>query len=80
MIYVSGPAIARLNNYSRVAAHEHMRGGRFGPLLQRGRIAYAALDAVERQSGQQFTKEQIALAVGTRPGRLLIIEPEKLEE
>ena len=50
-----------------------MRSGRFGPLLQCGRIPYAALDAVERHSGQQFTKEQVAVAIDGHPGRILTI-------
>jgi hypothetical protein len=45
-----------------MTANEHMRGGSFGPLLRYGRVSYAALDAVERHSGQQFTKEQVEAA------------------
>jgi hypothetical protein len=62
-IYISGSAIARLNACSLMAAIKHLRAGHFGPLLRRGCIAYAALDAVERHSGQQFTKEQMPAAV-----------------
>jgi hypothetical protein len=77
--HISGPAIANLLACARMSVNEAMRAGCFGPLLKRGRVFYAALDAVERHSGQQFTKEQIALAVAGYPGRLLI-ESEPLEE
>ena len=40
-IYLSAPAIARLSACSRIAAHLQMRNGRYGPLLQRGRVPYA---------------------------------------
>jgi ABC-type uncharacterized transport system substrate-binding protein len=45
-IYLSGPAIARLNACSLMAANKRLRAGSFGPILRRGRIGYAALDAI----------------------------------
>ena len=77
-IYVSAPTIARLKACSRIATHMQMRRGHFGPLLQRGRVPYAALDAVERHSGLHFTSEQIGLAIDGRPARVLIVpDPEQ---
>jgi hypothetical protein len=75
LTHISGPAIARLLACSRMTANEHMRAGRFGATLWRGRVRYAALDAVERRTGLQFTEEQIAVAVAGRPDRILIIRP-----
>jgi hypothetical protein len=76
MIYVSAPAIARLNACSRIAAHLQMRRGRYGPLVQRGRVPYAALAAVARNVGQEFSAEQIAMAIDGRPDRLISIDVE----
>jgi hypothetical protein len=75
-IYLSAPAIARLSACSRIAAHVSMRNGRYGPLLQRGRVPYAALEAVEHNTGREFSPEQIALAVDGRPDRLITIDVE----
>jgi hypothetical protein len=75
-IYLSAPAIARLSACTRIAAHLQMRRGRFGPLVQRGRVPYAALDAFQRHSGREFSPEQIALAVDGRPDRLITIDVE----
>jgi hypothetical protein len=72
-IYISGPAIARLNVCSLMAANKALRRGAFGPILQRGRIRYAALTAVGRHSGQEFSKEQVAAAIDGKPGRVLTI-------
>ena len=72
-IYLSAPAIARLSACSRIAAHVAMRNGRYGQLMQRGRVPYADLAEVERNTGCQFTTEQIALAVDGRPDRLLTV-------
>ena len=74
MTYLSASAIARLEAKSLMAANKAMRAGRYGPLLKRGHIAYAALPAVERHVGQRFTPEQIAAAVAGQPGRMLVIE------
>jgi hypothetical protein len=75
-IYLSAPAIARLSACSRIAAHLQMRNGRYGPLVQRGRVPYAALDAFERHTGRQFSPEQIAMAVDGRADRLITIDVE----
>ena len=75
-IYLSAPAIARLSACSRIAAHLQMRNGRYGPLLQRGRVPYADLAEVERNTGRQFTPEQIAIAIDGKPDRLLTITSE----
>jgi hypothetical protein len=75
-IYLSAPAIARLSACSRIAAHLQMRHGRFGPLVQRGRVPYAALEACERHTGRRFTTEQIAMAIDGRPDRLITIDVE----
>jgi hypothetical protein len=75
MIYLSAPAIGRLNNYSRVAAHLAMHAGHFGPLLVCGRTPYARLDQIEARVGQQITAEQVRAAVAGRPDRILTIEP-----
>jgi len=75
-IYLSAPAIARLSACSRIAAHVQMRRGRFGPLVQRGRVPYAPLAAVEHRVGRHFTPEQIALAIDGRPDRLITIDVE----
>jgi hypothetical protein len=75
-IYLSAPAIARLSACSRIASHVAMRHGRYGQLVQRGRVPYAAVSAVEHQVGRQFTPEQIALAVDGRPDRLIAIDVE----
>ena len=75
-IYLSAPAIARLSACSRIAAHVSMRRGRYGPLVQVGRVPFAALPAVERYAGRLFTPEQIAMAVDGRPDRLIKIDEE----
>ena len=75
-IYLSAPAIARLSACSRIAAHLQMRNGRYGQLVQRGRVPFAALPAVERYAGRQFSPEQIAMAVDGRPDRLIKIDVE----
>ena len=75
-IYLSAPAIARLSACSRIAAHVAMRHGRYGQLVQRGRVPYADLAEVERNTGRQFTPEQIAMAVDGRPDRLITIDVE----
>ena len=72
-IYLSAPAIARLSACSRIAAHLQMRNGRYGQLLQRGRVPYAALAAVEQNAGQEFSAEQIALAVDGQRHRMLTV-------
>ena len=74
MIYLSAPTIARLAACSRINSHLQMRAGRFGPLLQRGRVPYAALDAVEHHLGQRFTTEQVTAAVAGRPDRMIVIK------
>jgi hypothetical protein len=76
-IYLSAPAIARLSACSRIAAHVSMRRGRFGPLVQRGRVPYAALIALERQVGRRFTPEQIAMAIDGRSDRLIAVTTEE---
>jgi hypothetical protein len=68
-MYLNGPAIARLLACSRMTANEHMRAGHFGPLLHRGRVAYAAVEAIERHAGQRFDREQIEAAVVGFPAR-----------
>jgi hypothetical protein len=72
-IYLSAPAIAPLSACSRIAAHVSMRRGRFGPLVQRGRVPYAALEAVSHTAGREFSPEQIALAVDGQPHRMLTV-------
>jgi hypothetical protein len=72
--HISGPVIARLLACSRMTANENMRSGAFGPLLRLGRIQYAALAAVERRAGRQFSPEQVDLAVGGRPDRIIIFD------
>jgi aspartate aminotransferase-like enzyme len=76
-IYLSAPAIARLSACSRIAAYVSMRNGRYGALLQRGRVPYADLAEVERNTGRQFSPEQIAMAVDGRPARLITIAVEE---
>jgi hypothetical protein len=77
-IYVSAPTIARLKACSRIATHMQMRRGDFGPLLLRGRVPYASLDALERRLGQRFSDAQLALAAAGQPGRILILsDPEQ---
>jgi hypothetical protein len=76
VIYISCSVIGRLRNQSRVAAHLHMKAGHFGPVVKRGRIHYAALDAVEQHSGVIFTDEQIEEAAAGQPDRCLVIELE----
>jgi hypothetical protein len=73
--YISGFVISRLLACSRMAANEATRAGRFGPLLRRGRIAYAALNAVERRIGLQFGVEQVKVAVDGHPDRIIKIAP-----
>jgi hypothetical protein len=76
-IYLSAPAIARLSACSRIAAHLQMRNGRYGQLVQRGLVPYAALEAFSRTVGREFSPEQIALAVDGRPDRLITITTEE---
>ena len=59
---------------SRMSATATCAHGKFGPLLQRGPVAFAPLAAIEREVGRQFTPEQIALAVDGRPDRLITID------
>jgi hypothetical protein len=76
IIYVSGPAAARLNVCSRMTVNERMRAGAYGELLRRGRVFYARVDAIERHAGTRFSTEQIEAAVAGRPDRLLTITTE----
>ena len=72
--HISGPVIARLLACSRMTANENMRAGAYGPLLRLGRMQYAALTAVERRAGRQFSPEQIAMAVNGRPDRIIVFQ------
>ena len=61
----------------RLLAHRrpHRHAARsLWPLVQRGRVPYADLAEVERNTGREFTPEQIAMAVDGRPPRLVTIE------
>jgi hypothetical protein len=80
MIYVSGPAIARLVTCSRVVAHERLRRGDYGKLLQRGGILFAELAAVEARVGYRFSPAQIESAVDGYPDRRIILPSHQEEE
>ena len=75
-VYLSGPAIARLKVCTLMAANKQLRAGRFGPVLMRGRVAYAERTAVERHVGRQFAQDQIEAAIDGRPERMLTVTPE----
>ena len=78
MILISGPAIAKLSLRTRKSAHEHMRRGSFGPILEHGGILYARLPDVERRLGTTFSEGQLALAADGKLGRILTIaEPQE---
>ena len=76
-IYLSAPAIARLSACSRIAAHVAMRNGRYGQLCSVAGFPMPRSPSVERNTGRQFTPEQIALAVDGRPDRLITIDVEE---
>ena len=76
MVYLSGSAIAGLLACSLMNANQGLRTGRYGKLVWRGNRAYAALDAVERRTGQRFTAEQLDLVAADHRGRIIIIDEE----
>jgi hypothetical protein len=76
-IYLSGPALAALRSTARMTENDHMRAGHYGRVLVHNRIAYVALDAVEKRVGCTFTPDQIALAVAGKPTRILKIQREE---
>jgi hypothetical protein len=77
MVYLSGPAIAILCLRTRMAINFQMRRGQLGPLIQRDGMFYAALEAVERRTGQTFTAEQIAAATAGHPRRRIDLPTEE---
>jgi hypothetical protein len=83
-IYLSGAAIARLTLAPhRMTINRAMRAGDLGTLLERRLgpervVRYAALDAVERHTGQRFTPDQIAVAVAGHPDRMIIVPQEEV--
>jgi hypothetical protein len=79
MIYLSGPVIAALNACTLMAVNKAMRRGHYGPLIHRDRVGYAALDAVERHIGRNFTPDQLMHAAAGKPDRILNIPLEATE-
>ena len=73
--YLSGPAIAALRATARMTENQAMRRGAYGPVLWRDRIAYVALDAVERRAGVAFSPEQIAHAAAGVAARMIAVAP-----
>jgi hypothetical protein len=45
-----------------MTVNDEMRAGRYGPVVNRGRIGYVALAAVEAALGRTFSPEQLAAA------------------
>jgi hypothetical protein len=74
--YIAGPAIAILRNTSRTAAHKAIRRGTYGRVLWHGRMAYVPLAALERELGQRLTEDQLTLASGRNPRRVIIVTTE----
>jgi hypothetical protein len=79
MILVSGPLIAWLRLHTRKGAHEAIRAGRFGPVIehkQRSRkrgTLYVDLAAVDQDSRRAFSPEQIVDATEGRPDRIITV-------
>ena len=77
---ISGPAISHLTLTHRMTVNDRLRRGYYGPTHRRGQIVYAAVDAVARAEGVDFTDDQIARAVAGQRNRILTISPESTEE
>jgi hypothetical protein len=75
MIFISGPAIARLCLRTRKWAHDQLRREAFGPVIQHRGSIFAQLPAVERYVGTRFSEAQLAAAAAGYPARILKIEP-----
>ena len=78
--FLSGPAIAALSACSLMAVNKRLRAGRYGPLLHRGPVGYAALDRVERDLGYSIHPDQITRAAAGEPGRILTIPEAAADE
>jgi hypothetical protein len=74
MVLISGPAIAKLCLRTRKWAHEHLRRGSFGLVIEHDGTIFAELPAVELHSGMHFTAEQIEAAVGGYSTRKLTLK------
>jgi hypothetical protein len=75
MIFVSGPAIARLMLRTRKWAHEAIRRGNFGPVSVRGGVLYVDLLAVQSHTCITFTDAQIDSAGEGMPDRIIRTQP-----
>ena len=79
MILISGPVIAKLCLRTRKWAHGRLRLGSFGDIVEHHGVLFAALPGVEAYTGTTFTEEQMALAAGGKPDRILTIaEPQEV--
>jgi hypothetical protein len=71
---VSGSLIARLCLHTRKWAHEHLRRGSFGPVIERNGVLFAELAGVEQHLGLSFDQAQIVAA--GRPDQYVILNEE----
>jgi hypothetical protein len=62
MILVSGPVIAKLCLRTRKWAHEHLRRGSFGRVLEHNGVLFAELREIEQHVGTTFDQAQIVAA------------------
>ena len=77
---VSGPAITNLCLHTRKWAHERLRDGSFGPVIEHHGVLFARLASVQAYAGQRFNAAQIALATAGKPNRLLAAAPMEDED
>jgi hypothetical protein len=73
MILISGPVIAKLCLRTRKWAHARLRLGSFGVVVEHAGVLFAPLSGVEAYAGTTFTEDQLALAAGGKPDRILTI-------
>jgi hypothetical protein len=78
MTLISGPVIAKLALCTRKWAHEHLRRGTFGPVIEHSGVLYAEVSNVERALGETLPQAQLVQAAGGKPDRILTIEPQEV--
>ncbi len=62
---VTGPIIGKLLARPRLWAYRRMKAGDFGPPIKgRGRALCVHLEKVQEKTGQRFSQEQLAVALG----------------
>jgi hypothetical protein len=78
MVLISGPVIAKLCLHTRKWAHARLRLGSFGAIVEHDGVLFAPLSGVEAYAGTTFSEDQLAVAAGGKPDRILTVaEPQE---